>query len=258
MPNTVLQSCEQGVLRLVLNRPERANAFTTEMVMGLRSALEAASQDSQVRCVVLAGSGKYFSSGHDLVEMRSAGQISYREHLQETYNPLVLQLRQLKKPVLAELKGAVAGAALGVALACDLRIAATGTQFRVGFSGIGLVPDSAVSLLLPAMIGMGRSSEMAFTNVPISAEQALEWGLVNQVVPLDGLEERTSEWGKRLVQGPTDAIGLTKRAFNRAVLPNLTSVLAYEARLQEKAGKGPEHREGVQAFLEKRKPQFKP
>ena len=115
--------------------------------------------------------------------------ISYRKHLEETYNPLILQIRQLEKPVIAAINGPVAGAGLGVALACDMRIASETALFTVGFSGIGLVPDSAVSLLLPAVIGLGRATQFTFTNQPITAGQALEWGLVNQVVPESGLAD---------------------------------------------------------------------
>jgi 2-(1,2-epoxy-1,2-dihydrophenyl)acetyl-CoA isomerase len=179
--------------------------------------------------------------------------ISYREHLQETYNPLILQIRRLEKPVIAAVNGPVAGAGLGVALACDLRIAADTAAFTVGFSGIGLVPDSAVSLLLPALIGLGRATEFTFSNQPISAQQALEWGMVNRVVPGSDLAKEAATVAAGLAAGPVGAYGLTKRLFNKSVLPNLEGVLNFEGELQEIASKGEEHAAGVKSFLRKRK-----
>ncbi len=145
---------------------------------------------------------------------------------------------------------------MGVALACDLRIASDQARFVVGFGGIGLAPDSAVSLLLPTLIGLGRATEFAYSNQPISARQALDWGLVNRLVKTRKLAEEASAWARQLAQGPLRAMGLTKRAFNKSMLGNLEQMLDYEAHLQEIAGQGAEHKEGVQAFLEKRPPQF--
>jgi 2-(1,2-epoxy-1,2-dihydrophenyl)acetyl-CoA isomerase len=162
----------------------------------------------------------------------------------------------LEKPVIAAVNGPVAGAGLGVALACDVRIASDTALFTVGFSGIGLVPDSAVSLLLPALIGLGRATEYSFTNQPITTEQALEWGMVNQVVPQEKLVETVGKLAAGLAAGPTGAYGLTKRLFNETILPNLEEALAFEGELQEVASKGKEHIEGVKAFLEKRTPRF--
>jgi 2-(1,2-epoxy-1,2-dihydrophenyl)acetyl-CoA isomerase len=252
----VLQTFENGVLTLTLSRPERANALNQEMILALQSALKQAAQTSTLRCVLLTGAGADFSSGHDLGEMGAEGSPSYRSHLQRTYNPLIMQLRRLEVPVLAALKGAVAGAALGLALACDLRIASETTRFTVGFLGIGLAPDSGVSLLLPAVVGLGKASELAFNNQSFSAKQALDWGLVNRIVAAGELPAQAAEWAAQLTRGPVGAMGLTKRAFNRAVLPNLEDLLDYEAHLQAVAQHRFEHKEGVQAFLEKRPPVF--
>jgi 2-(1,2-epoxy-1,2-dihydrophenyl)acetyl-CoA isomerase len=168
----------------------------------------------------------------------------------------VLQIRRLEKPVLAAIQGTVSGAALGIALACDLRIAADSARIVVGFLGIGLAPDSGVSLFLPALIGLGRASEYLFTNAPIDARQALALGLFNRLVPAVELPERAAEWAASLAKGPLGAIGLTKRALNKAVLGNLDSALDYEAHVQDIAGKGPELKEGLQAFFEKRPPEY--
>jgi len=251
----LLTELRDSVLTITLNRP-KVNAFNNEMIQACQEAFKLAARDPQVRCVLLTGSGCVFSPGQDLAIVLERGELSFRYHLRQTYNPMVLQIRQLEKPVLAALNGAVAGAALGIALACDLRIAADTARFVVGFLGIGLGPDSAVSLLLPALIGLGRATEAAFTNQPIDAQQALALGLVNRVVPAAELGAQAFAWARTLAQGPVRAMGLAKRAFNKAMLPNLEQVLDYEAHIQDIAGRGAEHKEGLRAFLEKRTPQF--
>jgi 2-(1,2-epoxy-1,2-dihydrophenyl)acetyl-CoA isomerase len=247
----LLTELQDGVLTITLNRP-KVNAFNFELIEAAQAALKQADRDAQVRCVLLTGSGNVFSAGQDVTEFRQAENISFRYHLQRTYNPMILQIRRMEKPVLAAINGSVSGAALGLALACDLRIAVDNARFVVGFLGIGLAPDSAVSLLLPALIGLGRATEAAFTNRPITAEQALAWGLVNRVVPAAELLPEAAGMAKALAQGPVHVMGLTKRAFNLAVLGNLEQVLDYEAQIQEIAGHRDEHQEGVTAFLEKR------
>jgi 2-(1,2-epoxy-1,2-dihydrophenyl)acetyl-CoA isomerase len=253
----LLSDLKSGALTLTLNRPERANAFTLDLIRALLSALEQAGRDSQVRVIVVTGAGRVFGAGQDIEEIKSYGDnLSYREHLLKTYNPLILLIRQIEKPILAAVNGPCAGASLGLALACDIRLAAETANFVVGFNGIGLAPDSAVSLLLPALIGLGRASEFTFTNAPISAHRAFEIGLVNRLHPADKLMAETQKLAAQLAAGPVGAFGLTKRAFNRAALRNLEETLNYEADLQEIAGKRFEHKEGVAAFLEKRKPHF--
>ena len=251
----LLTELNQSVLTITLNRP-KVNAFNFEMIAAAQAAFKAAASDPQTRCVLLTGSGSAFSAGQDVSEFRQAGEVPIRYHLLRTYNPLILQIRRLEKPVLAAINGVVSGAALGIALACDLRMAADTASFVVGFLGIGLAPDSAVSLLLPALIGLGRTSEFTFSNAPIDAGQALAWGLVNRVAPAAELASQARDWARQLAHGPVGAMGLAKRDFNKAVLGNLEGVLDYEAHIQEIAGKGREHQEGVAAFLEKRSPEF--
>jgi 2-(1,2-epoxy-1,2-dihydrophenyl)acetyl-CoA isomerase len=251
----LLSSVTNGVFSLRMNRP-KVNAINFELIAALQQAFRRAQKEAEIRCVVLSGAGGVFSAGQDITDFGGGEAVSFRYHLQRTYNPLVVQIRKLEKPVIASIHGAASGAALGLALACDMRIASEQARFVVGFNGIGLAPDSAVSLLLPAIIGLGRAAEHTYTNQPISADQALSWGLVNRVVPADQLEAETQALAERLALGPVGAMGLAKRAFNKAVLGDLEKVLDYEAHLQEIAGKGGEHKEGVSAFLEKRKPNF--
>lgn len=256
MTNTLLSSLKSGVLTLSLNRPERANAFNFEMTTALQNALTDAEKDSQVRCVVITGNGKVFSAGQDISEMKKGGgEISYAEHLEKTYNPLILQIREMGKPVVAAVNGACAGAAFGIALACDLRIAHTSSYFVVGFSGIALAPDSGVSLFLPKLIGLGRAQEFFYTNKPIPAQLAYQWGIVNR---LGGFNYQSvlSQMVAELARGPREAFAAGKRAFNAAILPNLADVLRGEGILQEALGKSAEHREGVAAFFEKRLPKY--
>ena len=254
--NTLLFGTENGVLTLTLNRPERANAFNAELIVELQDAFAKAAKDSSVRCIVLTGAGRAFSAGQDIGEMQGGGAISYREHLEKTYNPLILQIRKIEKPVIAALNGPCAGAAFGVALACDLRFACETTSLVVGFGGIALAPDSAVSLLLPALIGLGRVQYFFMTNEAISSEQALEWGLVNKIFPSEKFMQETMAFAAQLAAGPVGAYGMAKQVFNKAILPNLEEALKAEADAQEIAGKSAEHKEGVSAFMGKRKPKY--
>ena len=257
LENDLIVNIHAGIMTIRLNRP-KVNALTTDLVRSMQETFRQAERDGQVRVVVLTGSGSTFSAGQDLTEVKRAEDTSFRYHLQRTYNPLVLQIRRLEKPVLAAINGAVSGAAFGIALACDLRIASESARFVVGFLGIGLAPDSAISLLLPALIGLGRASEFAFTNASVDAQEALALGLVNRVVPAAELESQAAGLAAELARGPVHVMGLTKRAFNKAVLPHLEEVLDYEAHIQDIAGRGEEHKEGVRAFLEKRPASYYP
>jgi 2-(1,2-epoxy-1,2-dihydrophenyl)acetyl-CoA isomerase len=254
---SLLSEQDGGVLTLTLNRP-KANAFDQDLVDALLDALRWAEAEASVRSVVLTGAGSVFSAGQDVTALGAVdGQVSFRRHLERTYNRLILRVRRLEKPVVGAINGAAAGAGLGLALAADIRLAARSARFVFGFTGIGLTTDSATSLMLPLLIGLARASEVAFTNAPISAEQALSYGLVNRVVDDTDLAAEAAKLAAQLAAGPTRALGLTKRAFNHALLPHLEDVLDYEAHLQEAAGRTADHREGVKAFLEKREPVFK-
>ena len=253
MTETIHIDIENGVFSITLERG-KANALNLDMIRALQGAFKQAAQQPEARVVLLRGAGNTFSGGQDVYEILEAKGESYRKHMLETYNPLVMQIRQLEMPVLAEIRGTSAGAALGLALACDLRIASEDARFVVGFLGIGLALDSGVSLFLPALIGLGRAVEAAFSNQPITAQQALSWGLVNQLVPAELLQTRAVETAQALAMGPVHAMGLAKRNFNKAIFPHLAEVLDYEAHLQEVARAGAEHREGVSAFVEKRMP----
>lgn len=254
---TLHAATNYGVLKVILDRP-KANAFDQTMVDELMAVLKTAERDADVRCLLLTGAGKIFSAGQDLGALGQVdGRVSFRSHLQKTYNPIILRMRALEKPIVGAINGPAAGAGLGIALATDVRLASDQARFVFGFSGIGLTTDSGTSVSLPSLIGLARASYMAFTNDPISAEQALAWGLVNQVVPADELDGAAVALASRLAEGPTRSIGLTKRAFNRTVFPGLDEALDYEAHLQEIAGRTEDHAEGVAAFKGKRQAVFR-
>jgi len=249
-----------AVRTLRLNRPDMLNAFNDELLAALGKQAKAAAKDEAVRCLVITGAGRAFCSGQDLdsvkQRMEDPKAAELGEHLRTLYNPLIDTLRTMEKPVVAGVNGVAAGAGCSLALACDLRVAAESASFIEVFINVGLVPDSGSTFTLPRLVGMGRAMEMAFTGRKVSAAEALQWGLVNQVVPDAELESATMKLAGKLASLPTRGIGLTKRAFNRAWTADLADQLAYEAMLQTTAGQTKDHLEGVKAFLEKRRPEF--
>lgn len=251
----VLNGFRSGVMTITLDHP-KVNAFTEEMTFSIQKLLKNAAKDAQVRCVLLTGSGKTFCAGHDLGEVFRLRDESFHSHLKMTFNPLISQIRRIEKPIIAAINGPVAGAGLGVALACDLRIASQEAKFVVGFLGVGLSFDSGVSFFLPKMIGIGRATEFAFTNSPISAQQALDWGLINRIAPAGNFSDHAWDWALEIARGPVRTMGLAKRVINKAQFSDLEEVLDYEARIQDIARKNEEFDEGLKAFLEKRSPRF--
>lgn len=246
-----------SVLTVTLDRP-KANAFDNVMVKEWLGVLKQAARDDEIRCLVLTGAGRFFSAGQDVTALGAddQGELSFMRHLESSYNRIILQMRELEKPIVGAINGPAVGAGLGIALATDLRIAGESASFIYGFTGLALTADSATSLHLPLLMGFARATEFAFTNKPLSAEDALKYGLVNQVVDDELLMQEAAALANSLAQGPTKGLGLTKRAMNRAMTGALRSTLQYEAYLQEIAGKTEDHQEGVAAFLEKRAPNF--
>lgn len=249
-----------GILRLTLQRPEKLNALNGALALEMIDALRAAQDDASVRTVVLSGAGRAFCAGQDLGDFQRAYErdepIDVADHLRRTYNPLAALLRGIDKPVVASINGFVAGVGVSIALACDLRIAADDAKFTLGFARLGLVPDGSGSLLLPVLVGLGKALELALLSERIDAAEALRIGLVNRVVPAAELENATLALAEQLAAMPMSAMAHTKRAFNRAVLPNFAAWLDEEADMQQAASLHSDHREGVRAFLEKRAPVF--
>ena len=253
----ILFSQTDGTATITLNQPQTLNAFTEEMILETTEAFKQAGRDGQVRCVVITGNGRAFSSGQDLAEFQEkTGQFSIGDHLRQGYNRLIQQMVSLEKPIIGAINGIAAGAGCGVALATDIRLASDNASFMLAFSKVGLVPDSGLNWLLPRIVGYARAYEMALTADKIPAEQALAWGMVNRVVPQAQLMETAAAWSERLAAGPTLAFGLTKRAMNQGWTMSLAESLAYEAHLQEVCGRSADNQEGVAAFLQKRPAHF--
>ena len=257
----ILTENDGAVRTITLNRPNVLNAFNKPLSGAMSKALQEAGEDNSVRCLVITGAGRAFCSGQDLVEVANRldadDPIEFGSRLRNYYNPVVAKIRAMEKPVIAAVNGVAAGAGCSLAVGCDLRIAADTASFIQAFVSVGLVPDVGSTFMLPRLIGVSRAMDMAFTGRKVSAEEALRMGLVNQVVPGDKLQATVNELAQKLAALPTRAIGLTKRAINAAWNAELESQLDLEAVLQAEAAKTHDHREGVAAFVEKRKPQFR-
>jgi 2-(1,2-epoxy-1,2-dihydrophenyl)acetyl-CoA isomerase len=248
-------SRDGAVLTITLNRPDVLNALNAAVHKGLAAALKEA-RDPDVRAVVITGAGRGFCVGQDLTEFREApGDI--RDRLRSTYHPNVLAIRALEKPVLAAVNGAAAGAGMSLACACDLRVASDAAVFVPGFVNIGLVPDSGGTFFVTRLLGYGRAFEWLCSGRRLSAAEAHAWGLVSEVVETDALPARVAEVAAELAALPTRAIAMTKRLLDRAGGSTLDQQLEWEAQLQSAATQSEDFREGVQAFLGKRKPSFK-
>jgi 2-(1,2-epoxy-1,2-dihydrophenyl)acetyl-CoA isomerase len=255
---TILYETADNVATITLNRPDSLNAFNDQMISETADAFKQAGRDKAVRCVVITGSGRGFSSGQDLADVQAReGDFSIGDHLRHGYHRLIKQMVRLEKPIVAAVNGVAAGAGCGVALAADLRLASDKASFILAFSRVGLVPDSGTNWLLPRIIGYGRAYELAITADRLTADKALEWGVVNRVVPHDQLMETVAAWTGPLATGPTLAYGLTKRAMHRAFDQSLDEALDYEAYLQETAARSHDFNEGVAAFVEKRPAEFR-
>ena len=254
---TILYSIDGGVATITLNRAASLNAFNDAMIHETTEAFRQTERDSSVRVVVLTGAGRGFSSGQDLAEFRNhSTAVTVSGHLRGGYHKLVKQMMRLEKPIIGAINGVAAGAGLGVALACDVRIAAERAVFMLAFSRIGLIPDTGLNWILPRLIGYQRAYAMAINADKVPAQTALTWGMVNEVVPDAALSDTAQHWAQRLAAGPTLAFGLTKRAMIKGFEQDFDQALDYEAHVQEIAAKTHDNIEGIAAFLEKRTAKF--
>jgi 2-(1,2-epoxy-1,2-dihydrophenyl)acetyl-CoA isomerase len=257
MPEQVVIDSHDGVLTITMSQPARYNAISRGMLRELADAFRAAERDAGIGAVVLTGAGPAFSSGADISEFSVDGGVTDAgAHLRETFNPLVLRIRALEKPVLAAVNGVAAGAGMSLALACDLRFAAASARFVVAFVKIGLVPDAGMMYFLPRLIGPGKTMEMAWTGDPVSAKEALDLGMLNGVLPDADVVSHTQALAARIARGPKQAVALIKRGVSQAHELPLERVLEMEATYQSIASARADFREGVTAFREKREPDF--
>lgn len=250
---TVLYHVEAGVATITLNRPQALNAITIQLAQEWRSALEKAAADEQVRCIVITGSGRGFCAGADLksIQTKPIGDL-----LREDYNPLVKRIVETPKPVLAAINGAAVGAGANIALACDMRHMAESATFGEVFVRIGVVPDSGGFYFLPRITGTAKAFELMATGEIIKADEALRLGLVNRVFPDIELMSRTQEFAQKLAQAPTYALGVIKRGLTQSFSRDLESTLEFEAEEQANISKTHDYQEGIEAFLERRQPNF--
>jgi 2-(1,2-epoxy-1,2-dihydrophenyl)acetyl-CoA isomerase len=258
-PPPILLERSGAVATITLNRPDQMNSLTTAAKEALLQALNAVSEDREVRAVVLTGSGRAFCAGQDLPEHaatleRDAAHafVTVAEH----YSPIVRYLAMMPKPVIASINGTCAGAGIGIALACDLRVAAAGARLAPAFTGIGLTADSGLSATLARAVGWSKAMGLLLLGTVIDADEALRIGLVHEVVPADELAAHVSALASKLANGPTQAFAALKEAMWKSASADLDSVLALEGDLQSRLAFTADHTGAVQAFLDKRRPDF--
>ena len=257
MESVLLVDRRPGWTSLTLNRPERLNSFNEAMHRALAGALDEIDTDESCRAVLLTGSGRGFCAGQDLGDrVTDQGPSDLGATIETFYNPLVRRLRALRKPVVCAVNGVAAGAGANIALACDIVLAARSAKFIQAFSKIGLVPDSGGTFFLPRLVGDARARALAILAEPLPAETAEAWGLIWKVVDDDALRSTGEALAAQLATQPTQGLALIKQAFNASAAHTLDQQLDLERDLQRKAGRTPDYREGVEAFMERRPARF--
>ena len=255
--NCLILEKKGNISTITLNRPDVFNAFNDEQSYELQDALKAVKKDEETRVVILTGAGKAFCSGQDLKAIAGAEKRSFIDSLKKRYNPIIREMRNMPKPIICKLNGVAAGAGCSLALASDFIIASEQASLIEVFINVGLVLDSGSSYFLPRLVGSARAFELSTMGSKVSAQQALEWGMINRCVPADQLDLSTQEIADYYANAPTKAIGLMKKMLNKSFNSDLEAMLEYEMYCQEIAGRSNDYREGVSAFNEKRKPEFK-
>ena len=254
---TILFKIEAGIATVTLNRPDKLNSFNREMALLLQEKLVECSNSKEVRCIFITGAGKGFCAGQDLAEVVDPNGPGMQKILSEHYNPIVTQIRNIPKPVIAAVNGVAAGAGANIALACDIVIASQSASFIQAFSKIGLIPDSGGTYTLPRLIGFQRASALMMLGDKISATEALQMGMLYKVFSDESFVDESKKIAGLLAQMPTTALAYIKNALNQSYGNNLETQLSVEDELQQKAAATNDFKEGVQAFLEKRLPNFK-
>lgn len=243
------------VMTLTLNRPESLNAFSPEMILGLTQALRDAQENDEIRAIVLAGAGRSFSAGGDVKTMGQANATQVYEHIGKL-NECILAFKETEKPIIAAVHGFAAGAGFNLVLACDLIIASNDSKFALSFSQVGLISDGGGSYFLPKLIGPHLAKQFFFSAEPIPAERLYQLGVINQLVPLEKLQEETVTFATKLAHGPSKAFGMQKKIIEHSFTASLEEILEQERITQTLMVTTEDHQEGIQAFKEKRRPNF--
>ncbi len=258
MSNSIELKIENNIAWISLNRPDVFNSFNREMALLLQKTLDDCSANTNVRSIVLTGNGKAFCAGQDLKEVTDPElNPGFRKILEEHYNPIIQKIRAIEKPIIGAVNGVAAGAGANIALACDIVVASENASFIQAFSKIGLIPDSAGTFFLPRLIGFQKASALMMLGEKVSAVEAVNIGMIYKIFPAGIFEEEVLALAENLAQMPTKALGLTKRLLNQSMTNNLEQQLALESDLQIEASASNDYKEGVTAFVEKRKPEFK-
>jgi 2-(1,2-epoxy-1,2-dihydrophenyl)acetyl-CoA isomerase len=247
---------KKHVLILKLNRPDKFNSFNREMALQLISELDKAEKDQSVRAIVITGEGKAFCAGQDLTEAMDPNGPGIEKIVEEHYNPIILRIRHIEKPIIAAVNGVAAGAGANIALACDIVFAARSASFIQAFSKIGLIPDSGGTFTLPRLIGFNMASALMITGDKATAEEAMQYGMVYKIFDDTNLLSQAIINAEHIAEMPTKAIGLTKRLLNQTYSNTLQQQLNFEKEIQVESARSHDYKEGVKAFLEKRKPLF--
>ena len=255
---SIITNINNGVATLTLNRPEVFNSFNREMALLLQKQLDAFGENPEIRAIVITGSGKAFCAGQDLKEVTTPElHPGFKKILEEHYNPIIERIRAINKPIIAAVNGVAAGAGANIALACDIVVASEKASFIQAFSKIGLVPDSGGSFYLPRLIGFQRASALMLLGDKVAAQQARELGMVYKVFESETFQQQALDLALEMAQMPTKALGLTKQLLNASFNNTLDQQLTLESTLQIQAANSNDYKEGVTAFVEKRKPNFK-
>jgi len=258
MNNSIELKIENNIAYITLNRPEVFNSFNREMALSLQCILDDCQVNPEVRAIVLTGSGKAFCAGQDLKEVTSPDlNPGFKKILDEHYNPIISRIRNIEKPILAAVNGVAAGAGANIALACDIVVAHEKVSFIQAFSLIGLIPDSAGTFFLPRLIGFQKASALMMLGDKIGAEEAERMGMIYKCVSLEDFNSEVEKLALKLSKMPTKALGLIKQTLNLSLTNNLEEQLALESKNQIAAAQTEDYSEGVEAFIQKRKPNFK-
>lgn len=254
--NHIIYTIQDGVAHISLNRPKAFNSFLVEMAKELQAALDDAAENAEVRAIYLTGEGKAFCAGEDLNEAIDPNGPGMKGIVEQTYNPIITRLRAIEKPIVAAVNGVAAGAGANIALACDICVATESANFIQAFSKIGLIPDSAGTFFLPRLIGMQKATALMMLGEKVSAREAAEMGMIYKCFADDVFAAESLKIAQTLAQMPTKGLGYTKKLLNLSFSQNLEQQLLAERDFQVLAGETADYKEGVLAFLEKRKPVF--